>query len=60
MQNLDLILSIIASIISIFSAFTSYQTKQEIKKLMKNSNISQMVGNHNSGITQTQNIGDNR
>mgnify|MGYP001644435574 CR=1 FL=1 len=58
MEIVNIILGIVGSLFGIFATAVSLKNQSEIKKITKNSNNSQKIGNNSSNNVQT--IGDGR
>lgn len=58
METVNTILGIVGSIFGIIATAISLKNQNDIKKIIKNSNNSQNIGNNSSN--NVQNIGDER
>ncbi|VJR26733.1 Uncharacterised protein [Streptococcus pneumoniae] len=58
METVDTILGIVGSLLGIYATAISLKNQNDIKKIIKNSNNSQNIGNNSSN--NVQNIGDGR
>lgn len=58
MESINTILGIVASVLGIISTVISLKTKNEVKKMLQNSNNSQVIGNNSN--KNEQRIGNGR
>lgn len=58
MEAVNTILGIVGSLLGIYATAISLKNQNDIKKIIKNSNNSQNIGNNSSN--NVQNIGDGR